>query len=167
MSTSPSSNPNPNPILTAHLRIARSTPSIPSLLDFYTTGLGFRIISSFTAHNGFDGVMLGHPSLPYHLEFTTHYERHKEDEGEGYGRAPTRDNLLVFYIAGREEWEGAVRRMEDLEKKGGNGEENSVCKSVRSENPWWEQDGKGRTFEDADGWRVVLWNGVWDPQTHT
>ncbi|KAH7081824.1 prolyl endopeptidase [Paraphoma chrysanthemicola] len=138
----------PNPILTAHLRIARPTPSIPSLLPFYTTGLGFTVVSSFTAHNGFDGVMLGHPSLPYHLEFTT------RDGHESEGRAPTEDNLLVFYLPAKEEWELMVNRMESV------GDE-KVCKSVKSVNPWWEQEGRGRTFEDADGWRVVLWNEAW------
>jgi hypothetical protein len=142
-----------NPLLTAHLRIARPTPSISSLLPFYTTGLGFHILSSFTAHNGFDGVMLGHPSLPYHLEFTTQ-EGHEEAEG----RAPTEDNLLVFYLPVKEEWEEAVARMESVGEEGG-------CKSVRSVNPWWEQEGRGRTFEDVDGWRVVLWHGAWGKTT--
>ncbi|KAH7080667.1 prolyl endopeptidase [Paraphoma chrysanthemicola] len=139
----------PTPILTAHLRIARPTPSIPSLLPFYTTGLGFNVVSSFTAHNGFDGAMLGHPSLPYHLEFTAR-EGHESE-----GRAPTEDNLLVFYLPLKEEWEMMVRRMESVCDE-------KLCKSVKSVNPWWEQEGRGRTFEDADGWRVVLWNGAWE-----
>jgi hypothetical protein len=31
---------------------------------------------------------------------------------------------------------------------------------VPSYNPYWYQD--GRTFEDADGYRVVLENGEWE-----
>lgn len=129
-----------NPIFTAHLRIARPTRSISALLPFYTTGLGFEVISSFQQHSGFDGVMLGHSSLPYHLEFTT-------QEGHDPGRAPTQDNLLVFYIVERASWASATERMEG-----------AGFVPVKSWNPWWDE---GKTFEDADGWRVVLWNGKW------
>lgn len=132
-----------NPLLQAHLRIARPTPSISALLPFYTAGLGFQTIGSFTKHAGFDGVMLGHPILPYHLEFTM-------QEGHDPGRAPTKDNLLVFYLPGKGEWGNAVGRMQ----KAG-------FEAVKSWNPYWDAEGKGKTFEDADGWRVVLWNGAW------
>lgn len=138
-----SKSPHNNPIFSAHLRIARPTRSISALLPFYTTGLGFEVVSSFQKHNGFDGVMLGHLSLPYHLEFTT-------QEGHDPGRAPTQDNLLIFYIAGRPAWENATARMESA----GFG-------AVESWNPYWDAEGKGKTFEDADGWRIVLWNGKW------
>jgi hypothetical protein len=98
-------SPHKNPIFSAHLRIARPTRSIAALLPFYTTGLGFKVISSFQQHAGFDGLMLGHPSLPYHLEFTT-------QEGHEPGRAPTEDNLLVFYIPECSAWKNATARME-------------------------------------------------------
>lgn len=87
--------------------------------------------------------MLGHPSLPYHLEFTT-------KQGHEEGRAPTQDNLLVFYLPEKTEWEQAIERMEGV-----------GYVSVKSENPWWDQDGRGKTYEDADGWRIVFWHGGW------
>jgi hypothetical protein len=31
---------------------------------------------------------------------------------------------------------------------------------VKSYNPWWDDD--GQTFEDIDGYRVVLHNKRWD-----
>jgi predicted enzyme related to lactoylglutathione lyase len=34
-------------------------------------------------------------------------------------------------------------------------------KKVRSENPYWEVEGKGVTVEDPEGSRIVLWNGTW------
>ena len=138
--------PLTNHLLKAHLRIARPTPSIQSLIPFYTTGLGFSILSSFSQHAGFNGVMLGHPNLPYHFEFT-------EQEGHDPGRAPTQDNLLVFYLENEEEWKEAVERME---KEG--------FEAVKSWNPYWDAEGRGRTYEDVDGWRVVLWNGQWKVQ---
>ncbi|KAH6643925.1 hypothetical protein C7974DRAFT_299534 [Boeremia exigua] len=131
------------PALQAHLRIARPTRSIAHLLPFYTTGLGFQVIGSFQDHAGFNGVMLGHPRLPYHLEFT-------EQHGHDPGRAPTQDNLLVFYLPDGELWSAAVSNLEHI-----------GCVSVQSYNPYW--DAAGKTFEDADGYRVVLWNGAWAP----
>jgi hypothetical protein len=134
------------PVLHAHLRIARPTPSIQAVLPFYTTGLGFQTIGSFNKHAGFNGVMLGHPSLPYHLEFT-------EQEGHNPGRAPTQDNLLVFYLPERHDWESAVQKMQ----KAG-------FEAVKSYNPYWDTDGTGKTFEDTDGYRVVLWNEGWSSE---
>ncbi|KAF2631799.1 Glyoxalase/Bleomycin resistance protein/Dihydroxybiphenyl dioxygenase [Macroventuria anomochaeta] len=145
MSTSPAADAAAVPTLQAHLRIARPTRSISALLPFYTTGLGFQTIGSFRQHAGFNGVMLGHPSLPYHLEFT-------EQEGHDPGQAPTQENLLVFYLPKKEEWDAAVRRMKS-----------TGVEPVKSYNPYWDVDGKGKTHEDADGYRVVLWNGGWSP----
>ena len=131
------------PLSKAQLRIARPTSSISALIPFYRDGLGFQIISSFAKHNGFDGLILGHSSLPYHLEFT-------HEEGHDPGRAPTKDNLLVFYLSDDKEWKQAVERMQNV-----------GFESVKSYNPWWDADGKGKTFEDPDGYRVVLWHGEW------
>ena len=88
----------------AHLRVARPTDDIQKLLRFYRDGLGFEIIGSFEDHQGFDGVMLGHTSLFYHLEFTHH-------RGHHVGRAPTEENLLVFYLPDEAEWREVVSRM--------------------------------------------------------
>jgi hypothetical protein len=125
---------------TAHIRIARPTNSIPSLLPFYVDGLGFEVLLTFTGHEGFDGVLLGHrgSASGYHLEFTS-------KAGHDAGRAPTQDNLLVFYLPDDEEWRRAVERMEETE---------TGVKAVASFNPYWDRC--GRTFEDADGYRVVL-----------
>jgi hypothetical protein len=145
MSIISSSKADGSSIMQAHLRIARPTQSISSLLPFYTTGLGFHIIGSFEQHAGFNGVMLGHSSLPYHLEFT-------EEEGHDPGRAPSQENLLVFYLPKKDGWTAAVAKMEGAGHA-----------QVKSYNPYWDADGKGKTYEDADGYRVVLWNGGWAP----
>lgn len=80
--------------------------------------------------------MLGHKGAGYHLEFTA-------KTGHAAGRAPTQDNLLVFYLPEEKEYAEAVARME----RAGFG-------AVTSFNPYWDRC--GRTFEDADGYRVVL-----------
>lgn len=132
---------NPNPLATAHLRIARPTDDIPALIKFYREGLGFDLLFEFKDHDGFDGVMLGHPSAPYHLEFT-------RKQGHLAGRAPTQDNLLVFYLPDRADWNRAVARLQDAGHQ-----------SVPAFNTYWDKSGK--TFEDPDGYRVVLQNASW------
>lgn len=123
------------------LRVARPTDQLDEVVRFYTDGLGLRVLFSFEDHDGFDGVMLGHPDAPYHLEFT-------RKRGHTAGRAPTADNLLVFYLPDSSHWEQAVARMR------GAGYE-----PVPSFNPYWDRSGV--TFEDPDGYRVVLQNASW------
>jgi hypothetical protein len=120
------------------LRIARPTNNISALTSFYTTNLDFQVLSSFENHAGFDGVILGLPNCAWHLEFTC-------QRGVTVGRAPTTEHLLVAYYPEKSEWEAAVQRMLD-----------AGVESVRSENPYWDVSGK--TFEDPDGYRVVLQN---------
>ena len=129
------------PTCKAHLRIARPTDQMQAVVSFYRDGLGFEVLGSFEDHDGFDGVMLGHRGAPYHLEFTRH-------RGHSAGRAPTRDNLLVFYLPDAGEWREAVARMR------GHGYE-----PVEPYNPYWAA--RGETFEDADGYRVVLQQAAW------
>jgi catechol 2,3-dioxygenase-like lactoylglutathione lyase family enzyme len=124
-----------------HLRVARPTDKLDEVTRFYTVGLGFEVLGSFEDHAGFDGVMLGHPDWPYHLEFT-------RKRGHPAGRAPTQDNLLIFYLPDPQEWQTAVERLQS----GG-------YAPVPSFNPYW--DLHGRTFEDPDGYRVVLQNAGW------
>lgn len=73
-------------------------------MKFYRDGLGLTVLGSFEDHEGFDGVMLGVPGADYHLEFTS-------KRGHTAGRAPTLDNLLVFYIPEKVEWLEAIERM--------------------------------------------------------
>lgn len=125
----------------AKLRVARPTDHLDEVLRFYRDGLGFAELARFEDHDGFDGVMLGHPGTPYHLEFT-----HKR--GHPVGRAPTQDNLLVFYLPAREEWATVVERLQAV-----------GFTPVASYNPYWDR--QGITFEDPDGYRVVLQNAAW------
>ena len=137
----PAKSPEKSLIEGAHLRVARPTNNLDALVPFYRDGLGFEVIASFEDHEGWDGVMLGHPKAPYHLEFTRH-------RGHKAPQAPTRDDLLVFYLPDREHWKAAVERM----RRHG-------FEPVTSENPYWDKVGK--TFEDPDGYRVVLQNAPW------
>src|SRR5438093_13782918 len=85
----------------AHLRIARPSDDLASVVKFYRDGLGFDLLYEFKDHDGFDGVMLGRKGAAYHLEFT-------RKNGHKVGRAPTEDNLLVCYPADAGEWQRAA-----------------------------------------------------------
>jgi catechol 2,3-dioxygenase-like lactoylglutathione lyase family enzyme len=124
----------------AHLRIARPTDDLAAVVRFYRDSLGFEVLSEFRDHDGFDGVMLGRRGTAYHLEFT-HSAAHPA------GRAPGGENLLVFYLPDAVEWRSAIDR---LERAG--------FAPVVSVNPYWDR--RGRTFEDPDGYRVVLQNAA-------
>lgn len=123
------------------LRIARPTDNLEHVIRFYTEGVGLMVVGSFEDHEGFDGVILGIPGANYHLEFT-------RKRGHAAGRAPTQDNLLVFYINDRREWVQATERMSA-----------AGYQPVTSFNPYWDR--LGRTYEDPDGYRVVIQNQSW------
>jgi hypothetical protein len=125
------------------LRVARPTDHLTELVQQYMDGLGFQILGSFEAHDGFDGVMLGHAGQSWHLEFTT-------KAGHAVGHAPTKDNLLVFYTADENEHSICCKRMRA-----------AGFDAVPSFNPYWDR--VGETFEDVDGYRVVLVQGTWPP----
>jgi catechol 2,3-dioxygenase-like lactoylglutathione lyase family enzyme len=124
-----------------HLRVARPTDDLAAVVAFYRDGLGFEVLAEFADHDGFDGVMLGRVGAAYHLEFT-------RKAGHTVGRAPTADNLLVFYLPDEAEWRAAVARLEQAGHR-----------AVAAFNPYWDR--QGRTFEDPDGYRVVLQHAAW------
>jgi catechol 2,3-dioxygenase-like lactoylglutathione lyase family enzyme len=123
------------------LRVARPTDRLDQVIHFYTEGLGLQTLYRFEDHDGFDGVMVGMPGEAHHFEFTHH-------RGHAVGRAPTEDNLIVFYLPERSEWQQTIERMNA-----------AGYQSVKSYNPYW--DNQGVTFEDPDGYRVVLQNDTW------
>ena len=123
------------------LRAARPTVRLDEVVRFYTLGLGLSVLGSFQDHDGFDGVMVGCPGASYHLEFT-HRRGHRA------GRAATQDDLLVFYLPDAARWRRAVERM----RAAGHD-------PVPPFNPYWRRS--GCTFEDPDGYRVVLQNAPW------
>ncbi|GAB2948701.1 VOC family protein [Hymenobacter coalescens] len=124
------------------LRVARPTNDLTALLPFYRDGIGFEVIGAFHDHAGFDGLMLGHPQAPYHLEFTT-------ERVQPTGGAPSPEHLLVFYLPDADAWQAAVKRMQA-----------AGFAPVPARNPYWDQH--GLTFQDPDGYRVVLQRAAWE-----
>lgn len=124
------------------LRIARPTNFLEVISNMYKNGLQLEELARFKDHAGFDGVILGKKNSPYHFEFTNHKKSTVENN-------PNEDNLIVFYIEDQSEWQALCKTMLT-----------AGFKNVKSFNPYW--DNSGKTFEDPEGYRVVLQNKSWD-----
>ena len=129
------------PVGGATLRVARATERLDEIRAFYVEGLGLQVLASFEEHAGFDGVILGTPQAPYHLEFT-------RQRGRPTGAVPDPESLLVFYLPDTAQWQAAIDRLRGF-----------GAEPVASHNPYWDRDGV--TFRDPDGFRIVLQNSAW------
>jgi len=123
------------------LRIARPSRNLDAAAGFYTRAFALEVLETFTDHAGFDGVILGRAGWPYHLELT-HQSAHSITP------RPTPEDLLVLYFPDHAEWLEAVRRVRD-----------TGARPVPSRNPYWDR--YGLTFEDPDGYRIVIANIGW------
>lgn len=128
----------PDNFQVSQIRVARPTDKFEEVIRFYKEGLGLKEIGRFSEHAGYDGIMLGMPGAAFHLEFTSH----------AHGSpcpAPTKDNLLVFYIADKTKRDAKAERLVGM-----------GYPIVEPENDYWKTN--GITIEDPDGWRIVLMN---------
>lgn len=124
-----------------HLRIARPVSDLSRTSSMYCAGLGLRVLGAFENHEGFDGVMLGKARMQYHFEFT-YCRTHPVLP------SPTQEDLVVFYLPNPDEWQATCNAMRV-----------AGFTEVRSLNPYW--DLRGKTFQDHDGYRIVLQNDAW------
>lgn len=118
------------------IRFARPTDKFNEVVAFYRDGLGLPELAAFAAHAGYNGIMLGLPGRGAHLEFTEH-------EAGSPCQAPSNDNLLVIYITDEAAYERLNQRVQ------GKG-----YAPIEPENPYWLN--RSFTYEDPDGWRVVI-----------
>lgn len=128
--------------MSAHLRVARPVADLSRAVAMYTRGLGLEVLGSFSGHDGFDGAMLGCVGADFHLEFTvcrTHPVL----------PTPTPEDLLVFYVPESDAWS---RKCSAMLAAG--------FRDVVAFNPYWAQN--GMTFEDQDGYRVVVQRAAWN-----
>ena len=114
------------------LRLARHTERLDDVIAFYRDGIGLTEIGGFRDHDGYDGVFLGVPGTGAHIEFTA---------GGGHGApAPHPESLLVLYLGDEEAVQAIAARL--------------GVDPVPAANPYWAEH--ALTFEDPDGFRVVL-----------
>ena len=124
-----------------HLRVARPVSDLDRSVEMYCAGLGFSVLGSFREHNGFDGTMVGEPGAEVHFEFGVCRAHPIEP-------SPTPEDLVVLYVQESSKW---AERCSALVAVG--------FREVQPLNPYWRE--RGRTFEDPDGYRVVLQNAAW------
>ena len=127
--------------MTPHLRIARPVTDVERAANMYCRGLQLCRLASFRDHDGFDGIMVGVPAAGYHLEFTRS-RRHPVTP------SPTPEDLLVLYYPSEPAWQLACGSMNA-----------AGFAAVSSFNPYWNL--RGRSYEDPDGYRVVLQREAW------
>jgi catechol 2,3-dioxygenase-like lactoylglutathione lyase family enzyme len=121
------------------LRVARHTERLAEVVAFYRDGLGLVELGGFRDHAGYDGVFLEIPGTGAHLELTS---------GGGHGAPePHPESLLVLYLGDRAAVDAAAARL--------------GAEPVPPANPYWAEH--GLTFEDPDGFRVVLVPETWRP----
>lgn len=114
------------------LRIARHTDRLEAVVEFYRDGLGLPELGGFEDHDGYDGVFLGIPGTGAHLEFTS--------GGDHAAPGPHPESLLVLYVDDEEALGAIAARL--------------GTDPVEPANPYWAEHGV--TYEDPDGFRVVL-----------
>ena len=114
------------------VRVARHTQRLDEVVGFYRDGIGLPELGGFRGHEGYDGVFLDLPGTGAHLELT--------DGGEHGAPLPHPESLLVLYLGDERAVEEVAARLER--------------DPVRPANPYWAAH--GLTFEDPDGFRVVL-----------
>jgi catechol 2,3-dioxygenase-like lactoylglutathione lyase family enzyme len=119
------------------LRAARHTERLDDVVAFYRDGIGLHEIGGFRDHAGYDGVFLRVPGTGAHLEFTA-----------GGGHAPPvphPESLLLFDLGNEETVRAVASRL--------------GAEPVEPSNPYWAEHAV--TFEDPDGFRVVLVPEPW------
>jgi GNAT superfamily N-acetyltransferase/catechol 2,3-dioxygenase-like lactoylglutathione lyase family enzyme len=128
--------PQPQPM---QLRVTRHTEHLDELVRFYRDGLGLAEIGDFRDHEGYDGVFLEVPGTGTHLELTA---------GGGHGApSPHPESLLVLYLGDPDAVQIVSTRL--------------GVDPIAPTNPYWGEH--GTTFQDPDGFRVVLVPERWKP----
>jgi catechol 2,3-dioxygenase-like lactoylglutathione lyase family enzyme len=121
------------------LRVARHTERLDDLVRFYRDGIGLTEIGRFWDHDGYAGVFLEVPGTGAHLELTA---------GGSHGMpSPHPESLLVLYLGDAQTVRTVCSRLD--------------AEPVVPANPYWGEH--GTTFEDPDGFRVVLVPERWRP----
>ena len=114
------------------LRVARHTERLDALVRFYRDGLGLSEVGRFEDHDGYEGVFLEVPGTGAHLELTA---------GGVHGApVPHPETLVVLYLGDEQSVQAVAARL--------------AAEPVAPANPYWAEH--GLTFEDPDGFRVVL-----------
>lgn len=129
------------PGVASQLRIARPVSDVELAAGMHSVGLTLGVLCSFREHQGFDAITVGATDAAYHFEFT-------RSRWHPVTPSPTAEDLLVFCYPDETDWRLACERMGT-----------AGFEQVGSFNPYW--NAHGRTFQDHDGYRVILQQAAW------
>jgi len=107
------------------------------VLAYYRDVLGLPVLAQWRDHDGYDGVVLGLPGAPVHMELLQHGDRPSIPE-------PDPENQLVLYLRSAEAVTAVVARFAEHGHH-----------PVPAVNPYWTEH-DAVVFTDPDGWNVVL-----------
>ncbi|MBQ1156882.1 VOC family protein [Streptomyces smyrnaeus] len=137
MSSSPLTHAWPEHLSVGAVRFARPTAHFDAVRAFYRDDLGLPVLAEWRDHAGYDGIVLGLPGTPVHMELTQHGD-------PPHIPAPHPENQLVLYLTDQAAHDRAVARLRSRDHR-----------PVPAANPYWPDRG-ATLFEDPDGWHVVL-----------
>jgi YycE-like C-terminal domain/YycE-like N-terminal domain len=120
------------------VRVARHTERLQRSSPFHRDGVGLPEIGGCHDHHGYDGVFLSVPGTGTHLELTS---------GGGHvGPEPDPESLLALYLGDDDAVQTVAAHL--------------GVEPVVPTNSYWAEHGV--TFEDPDGFRVVLVPERWE-----
>ncbi len=114
------------------VRFTRHTARLQECVRFWRDELGLLEVDRFEGHDGYAGVILALPEGGVQLELTA--------GGAHAPPEPHPETLIVLYLGS---WEAVRERADGVRRA-----------RVSAANPYWERN--GQTYEDPDGFRVVL-----------
>ncbi|MEW2456910.1 VOC family protein [Streptomyces albus] len=127
----------PGHLAVGAVRFARPSAQLDAVRAFYVDDLGLPVLAEWRGHAGYDGLVVGLPGTPVHMEITQHGDPPRIP-------APHPENQLVLYLENQAAHDRAVAH---LTARGHH--------PVPAANPYWPDHG-ATLFEDPDGWLVVL-----------
>ncbi|MEU5836491.1 VOC family protein [Streptomyces diacarni] len=127
----------PDQLAVGAVRFARPTARFDAVRAFYVDDLGLPVLAEWRDHSGYDGLVLGLPGTPVHMELTQHGAPPRIPE-------PHPENQLVLYL---EDQAAHDRATAHLTSRG--------HRPVAATNPYWPTRG-ATVFADPDGWQLVL-----------
>ncbi|MEZ4910073.1 MAG: VOC family protein [Saprospiraceae bacterium] len=116
-------------------RYARHTIDLIKIEKFYTEIIGLEKLGSFTNHNNYNGLFLGHRNSNWHLEFTTSNDIPKSKFDD--------DDVLVFYVNSDVEIQNIKLTLRQKN-----------IKLETPKNPYWAKT--GIMISDPDNFKVIF-----------
>ena len=122
------------------IRVARPTRDLDRACAFYRDAVGLPVLSSFSGHDGFGGVILGVPDAARQLELVHHAEVEP---------SPTTEDQLVLYLGSAA---AVADRAASIRAAG--------YEPQSPANPYWTREG-AIAFVDPDGYWLILSPDSW------